>query len=237
MTDSRPTLEAGPTLSTDEVRKMFEELRSDFKNEIGSLRKELGLKANATQQNIGSLSPKVDAIQQSVTDLVEQAKGDRVLWKADQDNLAILSEDFNQYVLAKKIELPNSQSNGEDFPLDEPTSKEETILSINDKEPEVEAGEIMDNNPISKVDVVPQKDEREGWAEQSILEEEIGLNTDDDNPQFRMKGDQGASFPMRDVYVDTGQAHGGQGVVHLHSLIILEKQVHEATRRLGEGIG
>ncbi|KAL6146423.1 hypothetical protein ACLB2K_057102 [Fragaria x ananassa] len=123
MTDSRPTPDAGPTLSTDEVRQMFEELKNEFKNELGSLRHELGLKVDATQQNIGSLSPKVNAIQQSVTDLVEQAKGDRVLWKADQDNLAILSEDFNQHVLVKKIALPSSQSNGEDFPLDEPTSK------------------------------------------------------------------------------------------------------------------
>ena len=44
-------------------------------------------------------------------------------------------------------------------------------------------------------------------------------------------------IPMRDVYEDTGQARGGQGVVHIHSLIILEKQVHEATGCLGEGIG
>ncbi|KAL6184932.1 hypothetical protein ACLB2K_041067 [Fragaria x ananassa] len=44
MADSRPTSDAGPTLSTEEVRKMFEELRSDLKNEIGALRSELGLK-------------------------------------------------------------------------------------------------------------------------------------------------------------------------------------------------
>ena len=107
------------------------------------------------------------ATQQSVTDLVEKVKRGRVLWKADQDNLAILSEDFNQHVLAKKIELPSSQSNGEDFPLDEPTSKEEVTLSINDKELEVDAGEIMDDNHISKFHGVPQEKKLEGRTEKS----------------------------------------------------------------------
>ncbi|KAL6207678.1 hypothetical protein ACLB2K_018633 [Fragaria x ananassa] len=58
----------------------------------------------------------------------------------------------DEHVPAKKIELPSSQSNGENFPLDEPTFKEENPLSINDKEPEVEATKILDNNPISKTD-------------------------------------------------------------------------------------
>ncbi|KAL6223368.1 hypothetical protein ACLB2K_006755 [Fragaria x ananassa] len=65
-------------------------------------------------------------------------------------------------VLHEKIELPSSQSNGEDSPLDEPMSKEEATLSINEKEPEIKDGEIMDNNPISKFNSVPQKDELEG---------------------------------------------------------------------------
>ncbi|KAL6197233.1 hypothetical protein ACLB2K_032842 [Fragaria x ananassa] len=81
MTDSRPTPDAGPTLSTDEVRKMFEELRSDFKNEIGSLRSELGLKVDATQQNVQVLSAQV-------------AK-DKEIWLANQENHARLSEEFN----------------------------------------------------------------------------------------------------------------------------------------------
>ncbi|KAL6126504.1 hypothetical protein ACLB2K_074552 [Fragaria x ananassa] len=62
--------------------------------------------------------------------LSKQAKQDRALMQADQDNLAIPNKDFNEHVLAKKIELPSSQSNDEDFPLDEPTSKERTTLSI-----------------------------------------------------------------------------------------------------------
>ncbi|KAL6124175.1 hypothetical protein ACLB2K_076690 [Fragaria x ananassa] len=53
----------------------------------------------------------------------------------------------DEHVFAKKIGLPSNQSNGKDFPLDEPTSKEETTLSINDEEPKFEATEIMDNYP------------------------------------------------------------------------------------------
>ena len=111
---------------------------------------------------------------------------------------------------AKQIELPSSQSNSEDSPLDEPTSKEEIILSINDKQPEVEADGVVDNKSISHV--VPQEKKPEDRTEQSIFEEEIGSHTDSE-PQLCMMANhnfQVASFLMRDVYVDTGQTHGGQ---------------------------
>ena len=81
--------------------------------------------------------------------------------QADQDKkIESPNEDFNGHVSAEKIELSSSQSGDEDSPLDEPTSKEEITLSINDKKPEVEASEIMDNNLISHG--VPQKNELEG---------------------------------------------------------------------------
>ena len=134
---------------------------------------------------------------------------------------------IDEHVLAKKIELPSSQSNGEDFPLDEPTFKEEIPLSINDKEPEVEAAKILDNNPDPKTDVVPQETELEDRTEQSILEDEIGSNIDDGEPQIHMKGVQEASFPMQDIYVDTGQMHGGHGVTRLLSLIHHHDQGHD----------
>ncbi|KAL6202326.1 hypothetical protein ACLB2K_026034 [Fragaria x ananassa] len=54
-----------------------------------------------------------------------------------------------------KKALQRQNTAGEDFPSDEPTSKEGTTLSIDDEEPEVEASEIMDNNPISKFNVGP----------------------------------------------------------------------------------
>ncbi|KAL6176658.1 hypothetical protein ACLB2K_053291 [Fragaria x ananassa] len=88
---------------------------------------------------------------------------------------------IDKHVLAKNIELPSSQSNGEDFPLDEPTSKEEITLSVSDEEPEVKVVKIVDNNHISKTNGVPQKKEHEDRTEQSILEEEIGSNTNDDD--------------------------------------------------------
>ncbi|KAL6194070.1 hypothetical protein ACLB2K_035154 [Fragaria x ananassa] len=116
----------------------------------------------------------------------------------------------NEHAPAKKIELSSSQSNGEDFPLDEPTSKEEIHLSINDEEPEVETGEILDNNPISQTDGVRQEKELGDRTEQSILEDEIGSNIDDGEPQIHMKGVQEASFPMRDVYVDTVNPEKGE---------------------------
>ncbi|KAL6191932.1 hypothetical protein ACLB2K_038321 [Fragaria x ananassa] len=40
---------------------------------------------------------KATTIQQSVTDLAEQAKRDKILWEVDQHNLAVLTEDFNQF--------------------------------------------------------------------------------------------------------------------------------------------
>ncbi|KAL6175922.1 hypothetical protein ACLB2K_052560 [Fragaria x ananassa] len=113
----------------------------------------------------------------------------------------------DEHVLAKKIELSSNQSNGEDLSLDEPISKEEITLSINGevtKAPEVEAIEIMDNHCISKINGVHQELEFEDRTEQSILEEENDSNTDGE-PQFHMKVNQGANFPMRDVYVDTCQ--------------------------------
>ncbi|KAL6213588.1 hypothetical protein ACLB2K_013035 [Fragaria x ananassa] len=126
----------------------------------------------------------------------------------------------DEHVFAKKIELPSNQSNGENFLLDEPTSKEEITLSINDEK-------NLWSRPLrlwiiilsQKLTVFLKKKEHEDRIEQSILEEEIGSNTDDGETQFHMKGDQGASFPLRDVYVNTSQMHGGQGVARLHSLI------------------
>ncbi|KAL6186433.1 hypothetical protein ACLB2K_042553 [Fragaria x ananassa] len=99
---------------------------------------------------------------------------------------------------------------GEDVPLDEPMSEE----------PEVEVAEIMGNHPISNIGGVPQEKEPEDKTKQSIFEAEISSHTNDDGePQVRMKGDPGASFPMRDVYANTGQPHGGQGEARLLSLV------------------
>ncbi|KAL6211068.1 hypothetical protein ACLB2K_016296 [Fragaria x ananassa] len=118
------------------------------------------------------------ATQQSVADLTEQVKQNRAFWEFSHNKLT---------TPGKQIELPSSQSSGEDFRLDKPTSKEEITLSINDDEElGVEAGEIMDNNLISRG--VPQKNELEDRTEQSIFEAEIGSRTnDDDEPQVRMK--------------------------------------------------
>ncbi|KAL6175996.1 hypothetical protein ACLB2K_052632 [Fragaria x ananassa] len=66
---------------------MIEELKSDIE----------GLKAQSDQVVL-HLEKKANVTQQSVADLVEQVKNDRVLWKADQENLAIISEEFNQFV-------------------------------------------------------------------------------------------------------------------------------------------
>ncbi|KAL6195878.1 hypothetical protein ACLB2K_031495 [Fragaria x ananassa] len=80
--------------------------------------------------------------------------------KRSFSDIRLLSKTVDKHVLAKKIELPTSQSNDEDLSLDEPTSKEEITLSINDeitKEPEVEAVEIMDNHSISKIDGANQE--------------------------------------------------------------------------------
>ena len=74
---------------------------------------------------------------------------------------------------------------------------------------------------------VPQKKEHEDRTEQSILEDEIGSNIDDGEPQIHMKGVQEATFPMQDIYVDTGQMHGGHGVTRLLSLIHHHDQGHD----------
>ncbi|KAL6191951.1 hypothetical protein ACLB2K_038340 [Fragaria x ananassa] len=54
----------------EQILQMFEELKSR-------------LKATATQQ--------------SITNLVEHVKRDKILWEADQHNLAILTKDFNHF--------------------------------------------------------------------------------------------------------------------------------------------
>ncbi|KAL6201613.1 hypothetical protein ACLB2K_025326 [Fragaria x ananassa] len=82
---------------------------------------------------------------------------------------------------------------------------------------------------------VPQKKEHEDRTEQSILEDEVGSNTNDGGePQVHMGGEpqlpvmancsrQDTDCPMRDVYVDTGQRHGGQGEARLLSLPVHDK--------------
>ncbi|KAL6180094.1 hypothetical protein ACLB2K_046762 [Fragaria x ananassa] len=62
---------------------------------------------------------------------------------------------IDEHILAKTIELPSSRSTVS--PLEESTSKEEIILSINDEELGVKAGGVLDKNPISKIDVVSQR--------------------------------------------------------------------------------
>ena len=86
---------------------------------------------------------------------------------------------------------------------------------------------------------VPQKKEHEDRTEQSILEEEVGSNTNDGGePQVHMGGEpqlpvmancsrQDTDCPMRDVYVDTGQRHGGQGEARLLSLPVHDKQTED----------
>ncbi|KAL6136678.1 hypothetical protein ACLB2K_061973 [Fragaria x ananassa] len=55
-----------------------------------------GLKAQ-TDQVVLRLEKKADATQQSVTNLFEQVTKERVLWNANQENLAVLSEEFNHF--------------------------------------------------------------------------------------------------------------------------------------------
>ncbi|KAL6225301.1 hypothetical protein ACLB2K_004151 [Fragaria x ananassa] len=70
MVGSKPTQDPGAAPPMKRILQMFEELKDR-------------LEATVTQQ--------------SVTDLAEQAKRDKILWEADQHNLAILTEDFNQF--------------------------------------------------------------------------------------------------------------------------------------------
>ncbi|KAL6214785.1 hypothetical protein ACLB2K_014217 [Fragaria x ananassa] len=92
MVGSQPTQGTGYALPMEQILQMFEELKGR-------------LEATSIQQSITDLAEKVN-------DLAEQVKRDKVLWKADRNNLAILNEDFNEHFLAKKIELSGRQSNG-----------------------------------------------------------------------------------------------------------------------------
>ena len=86
----------------------------------------------------------------------------------------------------------------------------------------------MDNNPLSKFNIGPQKDELEGRTKKSTLEES-GSNTDG-KPQLYMMANhnfQVASFLMRDVYMNTCQMHGGQGGARLFSLVNHRDQRHD----------
>ena len=47
-----------------------------------------------------------------------------------------------------------------------------------------------------------------------------------------MKGDPDANFPMRDVYVDTGQPHRGHGGARLLSLPSHDKQSEDGPEPL-----
>ncbi|KAL6202022.1 hypothetical protein ACLB2K_025733 [Fragaria x ananassa] len=174
----------------------------------------------------GQILQAINILQGHMMDLSAQAKQDRALLRATHDKLYVLSKDHGHLdgqftetmglvegslqqtqqeleqttnILHEKIELSSSQSNDEEFPLDEHTSKEEATLSINDKEPEVEADEIMDNNLILKFHVVPQKDELEGMTEQSTLEEAIGSNTDGE-PQLHKRFDRANNLHVRYEY-------------------------------------
>ncbi|KAL6182516.1 hypothetical protein ACLB2K_043935 [Fragaria x ananassa] len=86
---------------------------------------------------------------------------------------------------------------------------------------------------------VPQKNEHEDRTEQSILEEEVGSNTNDGGePQVHIGGEpqlpvlancsrQDTDCPMRDVYVDIGQRHGGQGEARLLSLPVHDNRTED----------
>ncbi|KAL6142574.1 hypothetical protein ACLB2K_060853 [Fragaria x ananassa] len=77
MVGSQPTQDPEAALPMEQILQMFEELKGR-------------LEATATQQSITDLAEKVD-------DLAEQVKRDKILWEADQHNLAILTENFNQF--------------------------------------------------------------------------------------------------------------------------------------------
>ncbi|KAL6201701.1 hypothetical protein ACLB2K_025413 [Fragaria x ananassa] len=148
MASSQSTQDMGSVPPMEQIFQMLMELKQSGAEQ-----------SLATQQSIANLTEQVSTTQQIVANLNEQSKQDRILWMASHNKLTDP---------AKQIELPSSQSSDEAFPLDEPTSKEETVLSIHDKKPKVEVGGIMDNKSISHG--VPQKNEPEYRTEQSILE-------------------------------------------------------------------
>ncbi|KAL6209713.1 hypothetical protein ACLB2K_020653 [Fragaria x ananassa] len=174
------------------------------------------------------LCPITGSDQDAAPSIDKQNEAAIIDWRRFDKLLAAFRKQLDAQAAAEENEKALQRQNvkltvGEDFPLDELTSKEETALFINDRESEVETGETSDNDLISKTDGGPQRDNLEGWTEQSTLEKESGSNTDGE-PQVRMKCDPSASFPMRDVYVDTGQPHGGQGGARLLSLPSHDKQ-------------
>ncbi|KAL6195872.1 hypothetical protein ACLB2K_031489 [Fragaria x ananassa] len=117
MVGSQSTQDTGSGLPAEQILQMFKELKGLIKDNIKENKDIFEGSFQCTQKELGQTT----------------------------NALKMTPAIVDKHVLAKKIELPSSQSNGEDSPLDQPTSKEETTLSINDKEPEVEAGEIIDN--------------------------------------------------------------------------------------------
>ncbi|KAL6140195.1 hypothetical protein ACLB2K_058495 [Fragaria x ananassa] len=115
---------------------------------------------------------------------------------------------IDEHIPAKQIELPGSQSNGEDSPLDELTSKGEITCSINNNKPKVEAGKIWIVNP-SRTLFLRKRSSKIGQNSPSLKKKSVRTA----NHDFQV-----ASFFMRDVYMDTGQMHGGQGGARLSSL-------------------
>ena len=76
MVGSQPTQSTDSTPPMEQVSQMFSQLAG----QIQSL-----------TTHVTDLAGKVDG-------LAEQVKRDKTLWEADQHNLAILTEDFNQFV-------------------------------------------------------------------------------------------------------------------------------------------
>ncbi|KAL6214846.1 hypothetical protein ACLB2K_014278 [Fragaria x ananassa] len=197
MASSQPTQDSRAAIPMEQILQLFEELKiqglatqqsvTDLAEHVKkdrSLWKASHNKLTMLSEDYGHLEGKFTKTKGLVKSSLQQTQKEL----GQTTNVLNMTHAIaDKHGLAKKIKLPSSQSNGEDFLLDEPTSKEETILLINDEEPEIEAGEIMDNNSISKSNGVPQKDELEGMTKQSTLEEEIGSNIDG-KPQFRMKG-------------------------------------------------
>ncbi|KAL6186390.1 hypothetical protein ACLB2K_042510 [Fragaria x ananassa] len=97
---------------------------------------------------------------------------------------------------------------------------DERMVAIQRRLDEMIAAAISKHQAEQAVEAsVPQKKEHEDRTEQSMLEEEVGSNTNDGGePQVHMGGEpqlpvmanysrQDTDCPMRDVYVDTGQQH------------------------------